>query len=79
MIEDSLRLRRPNHRDIFAEAACLEHHFVVFSVDGDGLLRLQLLKLLHSVIRLLFLLLVLPLLTVGKWVIPQQEWNLLLL
>ena len=80
MIEDSLRLRRPNHRDILAKAACLEHHFVVCPVDGDRLLRLLLLKLLlHNVIWLFFLLLVLSLLTVRKRVVPHQEWNLLLL
>ena len=74
MIEDTLRLRRPNHRDVLTKAACLEHHFVVCSVDGDRLLRL-----LHGVVWLLFIRLVLSLLTVRKRVISQQEWNLLLL
>ena len=79
MIEDTLRLRRPNHRYILAEAACLEHYFVVCPVDRDRLLRLLLKLLLHNVIWLHFLLLVLSLLTVRKRVVPHQEWNLLLL
>ena len=61
LIEDSLRLRRPNHGDIFAKATCLQHHFVVRPVEGDGLL---LLHLLQNILRLLLLLFVLPLLTV---------------
>ena len=76
MIEDSLRLWRPNHRDILAEAACLEHHFMVGPLDGYRLLRLL---LLNRVIWRLFLLFVFSLLTVRKRVVPKQERNLLLL
>ena len=37
LVENTLRLRRPNHRDIFTEAACLEQHLMVCAIDCNGL------------------------------------------